>query len=187
MPRFKVVAGGQTGVDQAALHAAAALGIETGGFVLADGTDERGPIPLLKEWKLVPVTDDMWEMHRGFFMNLGIEFNADDPFQRRALMNAWDSSGTLTVLPQAVKDGTNLGIAAVNALKRPMLTFTMQEDSATARKMFCDWLRDHSIEVLNINGPRESSVPGIHEASKAIFEDLFNHAIHSIFGEKPES
>ena len=41
----KIVSGGQTGVDQAALEAAIAMGVEHGGWCPAGRRSERGRIP----------------------------------------------------------------------------------------------------------------------------------------------
>mmetsp|Transcript_10110 Transcript_10110/g.24435 ORF Transcript_10110/g.24435 Transcript_10110/m.24435 type:complete len:216 (-) Transcript_10110:79-726(-) len=170
----KVVAGGQTGVDQAALTAARELGLATGGFCPEDGSDENGPIPDLAEWHLTPLTPDVWKAHEGLFEDLGL-CSDPDKFARRTLMNALESSGTLTILPKDVLDGTNLGMEAVKALGKPQLVFTFADaaDIPAARKKFLAWLQQNNIQVLNINGPRESSVPGIYAKSKALFLGIF--------------
>jgi predicted Rossmann-fold nucleotide-binding protein len=49
----RVVSGGQTGVDQAALRAARAAGFETGGFAPQGWATEAGPAPWLAEYGLV--------------------------------------------------------------------------------------------------------------------------------------
>jgi hypothetical protein len=50
--RFRVISGGQTGVDQAALRAAKACGIETGGWVPRGWLTEDGPAPWLADYGL---------------------------------------------------------------------------------------------------------------------------------------
>ena len=93
--------------------------------------------------------------------------------------------GTVTILPQAVTDGTNLGVEAAEALGKPLLVLTLRDatDIPTAREAFMAWLQEHNIVVLNINGPRESSVPGIYAKSKVLFTDLFAAALALRAGE----
>ena len=89
--------------------------------------------------------------------------------------------GTLTILPQKVMDGTNLGIRAVEALGKPLLVFGLEDasDFLAAEERFVTWLRDHDILILNINGPRESSVPGVYAKSKDLFAHIFAAALRS--------
>ncbi|CAE7661193.1 unnamed protein product, partial [Symbiodinium necroappetens] len=90
---------------------------------------------------------------------------------------------TLTILPNDVLDGTNLGMKAVEALGKPQLLFTLAEagDIPRAREKFLTWQEQNNIQVLNINGPRESSVPGIYEKSKALFLGIFVDARSATF------
>ena len=78
-------------------------------------------------------------------------------------------------MPQEVADGTNLGMEAARALGKPLLVLALEDalNFAAAQKRFLSWLQEHDIVVLNINGPRESSVPGIHARSKKLFADIF--------------
>ena len=51
--RLKILSGGQTGVDQAALRAARAVGFETGGWARLGWETEDGPAPWLADFGLV--------------------------------------------------------------------------------------------------------------------------------------
>eukprot|EP01126_Amoeba_proteus_P011269 TRINITY_DN14523_c0_g1_i3.p1 TRINITY_DN14523_c0_g1~~TRINITY_DN14523_c0_g1_i3.p1 ORF type:complete len:168 (-),score=28.55 TRINITY_DN14523_c0_g1_i3:205-678(-) len=53
IPGFKVISGGQTGADRAALEAAREVGIRTGGTAPADYKTEKGPDHSLKDYGLV--------------------------------------------------------------------------------------------------------------------------------------
>lgn len=172
----KVVAGGQTGVDQAALAAATKLGLQTGGWCPLNCIDENGLIQKTEEWGLTQVTETIWEANRAFFESLGLHYDDEDQFARRTLMNALHSSGTVTIQPGPVKDGTNLGVEAVKALPgKPMLILSLQNEDID-RQTFLRWIAGNSVDVLNVNGPRESSSPGIGIRCLALFEDWFASA-----------
>lgn len=175
-PLERVVAGGQTGVDQAALAVAHEVGLATGGWCPPGYVDEKGPIgPLAETWHLKALPADVWEEHRGFFESLKLSFNNTDIWAQRTLMNVLDSSGTLTILPEATTDHTNLGIDATMAMKKPLLVLRSFDPHEGT---FTKWLQDNNVQVLNINGPRESSIPGINAESKVLFERLFRRALH---------
>jgi len=177
MRRFhlhKVVAGGQTGVDQAALTVATKLGLQTGGWCPSDYTDEnRSQEEQFKTWGLQPVTASLWEEHRERFQDLGVEYKDGDKWARRGLMNVLQSSGTLTILPGVVADGTNLALNAAKALGRSSMILDMCSNENN-RRVFELWIQDNTIDVLNINGPRESSHSGIYSQCIQLFEDLFS-------------
>eukprot|EP00928_Gymnodinium_smaydae_P074820 TRINITY_DN57836_c0_g1_i1.p1 TRINITY_DN57836_c0_g1~~TRINITY_DN57836_c0_g1_i1.p1 ORF type:complete len:185 (+),score=20.04 TRINITY_DN57836_c0_g1_i1:40-594(+) len=171
----KVVAGGQTGVDQAALAAATHVGLSTGGWMHRDRIDENGEIPHWKQWHLEPLTDEVWEEHRATFESLrseGLRYDEGDLNARRTMLNALHSCGTLTILLHHVADGTNLGLDVVLALGKPTLILDLK-DEASDKRTFASWLQEHHIEVLNLNGPRESSSPGINERCTNLFKDWF--------------
>ncbi|CAK9102800.1 Tudor and KH domain-containing protein, partial [Durusdinium trenchii] len=145
-----------------------------GGWCPPGYVDEKGPIgPLAETWHLKALPADVWEEHRGFFESLKLSFNNTDIWAQRTLMNVLDSSGTLTILPEATTDHTNLGIDATMAMKKPLLVLRSFDPHEGT---FTKWLQDNNVQVLNINGPRESSIPGINAESKVLFERLFRRA-----------
>lgn len=168
----RIIAGGQTGVDQAALRAATQVGLQTGGWCPLGCVDENGPIHDWEHWHLSPVTEKVWEANREQFESLGVQYNNDDLWARRTMMNALHSSGTLTILLKPVVDGTNLGMDIAKALAKPMLVLDLTS-KGDDRQQFEAWLSHHAVKVLNINGPRESSCPGIHDECLPLFEDWF--------------
>jgi len=173
----KLVAGGQTGVDQAALMAAEQIGLATGGWCPTDVSDETWPVPdLFARWKLVPVTEDVRESHQAEFRAIGLQFDDQDKWARRGLLNVLCSCGTLTILPHGVSDGTNLASAAAKALGRPMLTLRLQ-DAHTDSQALVQWFQEHAIEVLNVNGPRESSSQGIGAVCLPLFKQWLSAAL----------
>jgi hypothetical protein len=137
----RVVSGGQTGVDRAALEAARRAGVPIGGWCPAGGEAEDLPVP--------PGV-------RGLFPELR-ETLSTDPAQRTE-WNVRDSDATLVVVREdVVSPGTALTIECTEALDRPHLVVGVR-DLVTAR----DWLEGlPERTVLNVAGPRESEAPGI--------------------------
>ncbi|CAK0901336.1 unnamed protein product [Prorocentrum cordatum] len=174
---LKLVAGGQTGVDQAALAAATEVGLATGGWCPFDCSDETGPIvEKAAEWNLAPVTENMWELYGTCFRHLPLQVDGQCKWARRTLLNALHSSGTVTILPEGVVDGTHLGLAVSKALGRPYLTLDLENIDADTN-VCVQWIRENSIEVLNVNGPRESSSPGIAARCIPFFKKCFSVAM----------
>jgi hypothetical protein len=60
----RVISGGQTGADQAALRAARACGISTGGWAPRGWLTEAGPAPWLAEWGLAECPEGETEAER---------------------------------------------------------------------------------------------------------------------------
>jgi hypothetical protein len=137
----RIVSGGQTGVDRAALDTARALGITTGGWCPAGGWAE--------DLTVEPGV-------RTMFPEL-VETPEADPAQRTA-WNVRDSDATLVrVRRGATSPGTVLTIADAEDLGRSHLVADVAEVSVV--RTWLDRLPDGT--VLNVAGPRESEAPGI--------------------------
>lgn len=153
----KIVSGGQTGVDQAALLTATELGIEIGGWCPKGGLDENSVCILDTYPSLKEATTAIPE--------------------ERTMLNIRDSDGTLIIvptlpLPDKIKDGTQLTIDHAIELKRPHLIISLdkKENAADALR---EWIDENNIRVLNIGGPRESNSPGINKESSELFQEMF--------------
>ena len=137
---MRIVSGGQTGVDRAALDVAIALGIEHGGWCPAGRLAEDGSIPSRYD---LSETD-----------------SSDYPF--RTEQNVIDSDATLIVYQHRLKGGTLLTRKICERLSKPHLLVKLDRDGTdTVRR----WLSESSPQTLNIAGPRESSCPGVYQAS----------------------
>ena len=155
----KVISGGQTGVDQAALRAAKDFGLEIGGWCPPGRECEVGVIPPEFPLKETPQ-----------------ERSADAPDVPRSQRTEWnvrDSDGTLVIVANgashseaATEDrGTEWTIECAGRYKRPLLICDLSD--AEAMKRIGQWLAAHRIAILNIAGPRESTAPGIGEQTHA--------------------
>lgn len=153
----KIVSGGQTGVDQAALAMAVEAGLTIGGWCPKGGLDANGvcvlhTYPTLKQ------------------------ASTPDP-NERTMLNIDDSDGTLIVvprypLPDSIVDGTRLTINYAVQQKKPHLIISLS-NKAEAIGAILDWVDQCNIHILNIGGPRESNWPGIHNEASDLFRELF--------------
>lgn len=148
----KIVSGGQTGVDRAALDIAIELNITYGGWCPKGRLDENGIIPS----KYKNLTE-----HNRFFRC------EKDNYDARTQLNISDSDGTLILvpampLPNKIKDGTNLTITDVIYQKKPYLIINLALSFEENFIHFNKWINENNIEILNIAGPRESNSLGIY-------------------------
>jgi hypothetical protein len=134
----KVISGGQTGVDRAALDAALAAGLPCGGWCPRGRRSEAGPID-----ERYPLT----------------ETTSADP-ARRTDLNVRDSDATLIIAPAPLTGGTALTRRIAERRGRPCLV--VDPGDATAAETIRRWLHEQDIQTLNVAGPRESHHPGIH-------------------------
>lgn len=150
----RVVSGGQTGVDRAALDAARRAGLPIGGWCPADGWAEDLPHPpgLLSAYPELRPTD------------------TTDP-EVRTRWNVRDSDATLVLVRAGVTSpGTDLTAHVATELDRPHCVADV-EDVATVRT----WLAGLPAGVvLNVAGPREIEAPGIAVEATALLEALLS-------------
>ena len=144
----KIISGGQTGVDRAALDVALRHGIECGGCCPAGRLDEFGRIP-----NRYPLR----ELESG-------------GFTERTLQNVKDSDGSVIIYPGKLGGGTEQTVRFCQELQRPHELIDASRVSAEdAAKLISDFVRKHKIEILNFAGPRQSEWPkGYDYASRAL-------------------
>ena len=151
----KIMSGGQTGVDQAALRAAKDCGLEIGGWCPPGRECDGGVIPA--EFPLKETPQDRSP-------------NAPDvPRSQRSEWNVRDSDGTLAI---AAGDdaGTQWTIECAKRYQRPLLVCDVDDPAATEK--IGQWLAANSIEVLNVAGPSESNAPGIAEKAYGLLKKV---------------
>ncbi|HEU4558310.1 MAG TPA: putative molybdenum carrier protein [Longimicrobium sp.] len=146
---MKIVSGGQTGVDGAALDVALELGIAHGGWCPAGRWAEDGPI------------DPRYPLR---------ETPSADPAERTE-WNVRDSDGTLLLTAAVPSAGTELTREIARRLGRPV--FTWPADAIEDVGLFRRWMRVYRVETLNVAGPRESEAPGIYRQARRILLAYF--------------
>ena len=133
----KIVSGGQTGADRAALDWAIANGVSHGGWCPAGRRAEDGMIPNVYQLTQTP--------NRNYL--------------QRTTWNVRDSDGTLIISMRALLSGGSKATQEIAMrLGRPCLHVF---PGASSRELVCHFVSHHAIKVLNVAGPRESNEPGI--------------------------
>lgn len=140
-PLIKIVSGGQTGVDRAALDTALFLEIEHGGWCPRGRRAEDGRI------------DSVYQL---------VETDEAD-YAIRTEKNVLDSDGTLIFCQGPVSGGTKLTVKLARRHRKPHLIINLAADDAESQQLdhVVKWIREQNIQVLNVAGPRESTANGI--------------------------
>lgn len=145
----KIVSGGQTGVDRAALDAAMAYDVSVGGWCPQGRRAEDGPIPDRYPLKETP----------------------SEAYEQRTTWNVRDSDGTLIITDGTLEGGTALTMTEARQQDRPVLH--VRTTDAVPVEMIRAWGEENDVRVLNVAGPRASEVDGIYEEARALLEALF--------------
>lgn len=144
----KIISGGQTGVDRAALDVALELGVPCGGWCPKHRRAEDGRIPA--HYPLIE--------------------SATANYAERTALNARDSDGTLILAPGSLTGGTALTRSVAQRYGRPVYVVDLNQHADLSSVQ--EWITQHSIRVLNIAGPRESQQPGIHDRAVEFLKAL---------------
>jgi hypothetical protein len=147
---MRIVSGGQTGVDRAALDVALEMGMECGGWCPAGRWAEDG------------VIDARYPL---------AETPSADPAQRTE-WNVRDSDATLVLTGDGASPGTELAREVARRLGKPL--HVCAPASPAAVDAFRRWMRMHGVRTLNVAGPRESESPGIYTAARDLLRELFS-------------
>jgi hypothetical protein len=142
----KIISGGQTGVDQAALDAAISKGIGHGGWLPAGRKTEAGP--LSTRYNLVEMLSQS--------------------YRERTRKNVMEADATLIISRGQLTGGSALTAAIAAELHKPCLHVDLKSQSRSdAVTIVKRWLRENDTDVLNVAGPRASS-------DEAIYRDAYN-------------
>ncbi len=145
----KIVSGGQTGADRAALDAGIELGFPVGDYCPAGRLAEDGEIDA-----------------RYSLMELG------GGYRQRTRKNVEASHGTVIFYDSARQGGTEQTLAFCMQFHKPYKLIDISlVGCGLASKVICDFIESHDIAVLNVAGPRQSSCPAIYAYVK---EDIKN-------------
>jgi hypothetical protein len=156
-----ILSGGQTGVDRAALDAALAAGLESGGFCPKGRLAEDGPIP------------------NGYPLSETVE--SDPALRTRANIEAADATLILVMEGDRQRWGPGTQLTEYHArhLGRALHVAVLggADDGALALlealKQTRAWLATNGVRVLNVAGPRESLSPGVYRHAYAFLAQLF--------------
>ena len=144
----KIISGGQTGADRAALDVALELGLGAGGWIPRGRRAEDGKIP---------------ERYDGL-----VEADSDT-YEYRTEHNVRDSDATVVLAFGPPTGGSALTVKLARSLGKPLLTLDLDRCATEeAIDQLRTWLTDTRPRVLNVAGPRLSKEPRIREATVLI-------------------
>jgi Circularly permutated YpsA SLOG family len=148
----KIISGGQTGADQAALDAAIELGIPHGGSIPLGRKTEAGRLA------------DKYQLR---------ELDTSS-YPKRTEQNVIDSDGTLIMSYGALDSGSEYTKEMAEKHGKPWVhvdTKTMSDGSAMV--LIQSWIDRNEIKVLNVAGPRASRDPRIYSIARRILKIAF--------------
>ena len=152
----KIISGGQTGVDRAALDVAIELNIPHGGWIPMGRLTEDGPLP--EEYQLKEMSEAS--------------------YPKRTERNVMDSDGTLIISRGLPTGGTAYTIEMARKHEKPYILINPEERSEPdAPSIICSWIQKKGIEVLNVAGPRASEDSGIYRSTRNILEKIYRMGI----------
>ncbi len=139
---INIVAGGQTGVDRAALRAAEVCSLTTGGWCPPQRQAEDGALP--PRYGLLETPQDRSAL------------TSDVPRSQRTEWNVRDSEATLILSRGRITDaGTRATRRFCTHYNKPVLLQDLSDPRAAEK--VAAWMTRHDISVLNVAGPSESA------------------------------
>ena len=148
----KIISGGQTGVDRAALDSAIRLGIDHGGWIPKGRLTEDGPLP---------PNYNMTEM-------------PTDSYSERTEKNVTESDGTLIISQGTPTGGTDYTrkMALKHGKQLLHIDLALHGNLHNAASLVSSWLEMNKIETLNVAGPRASKDPTIYMKALSILSRI---------------
>jgi hypothetical protein len=148
----RVISGGQTGADHAALVAAKAAGIATGGWMPKGFRAQDGPRPEFA---------DLY----------GIQEHTSERYPPRTALNVKNSDATLRFATRWDSPGEVLTNKLCERYGKPQLEVTPGGAITTADVV--EWLIANDVRVLNVAGNTERTSPGIEAFVTAFLAEVF--------------
>ena len=152
----KIISGGQTGVDRAALDSAIALQIPHGGWCPVGRKAEDGRID--ERYGLVELVSPR--------------------YGDRTRKNVEDSDGTLILNREMMEGGTALTLIFTRNFNKPVMIIDL--DNPPEQRDIRNWLVSNEIKQCNVAGPRESKRPGIYLQAYQYLHQLLASVICSL-------
>ena len=147
----KIISGGKTGADRAALDVALKLGIPHGGWIPKDRMAEDGPLPNVYRLKETPT----------------------DSYDACSEKNTQEANGTLIIARGKLTDGTNYARRMTLKHKKQLLGIDLNLiNHYDAASLVASWIRMQNVKVLYVAGPRASEDRQIYQDVVIILEQV---------------
>ena len=149
----KIISGGQTGADRAALDVAMRWKIPHGGCIPKGRKTEDGRLP--NRYHLDEMTTDS--------------------YPARTEQNVLDSDGTLIISHGPLTGGSKYTREQARKHNRPSLHIDLDEiNTFKAAQIVYDWIIAHNLGTLNVAGPRASEDEYIYRATVQLLTTVFH-------------
>ena len=153
----KIISGGQTGADRAALDFAIEHNLPYGGWVPKGRKTEDG---------ILPETYNLQEMPTG-------------QYSKRTEKNILDSDGTLIVSHGLLTGGSALTRELTKQHRKPWIHIDLKTTPyPEAARMIREWVRRNEVKAMNVAGARGSKDPLIYQAVMELLEATLGEPNH---------
>jgi hypothetical protein len=147
--RLKIISGGQTGVDRAALDFAIRHGFEHGGWCPRGRLAEDGVIPPVYQLRETDSAE----------------------YDERTEKNVLDSDATLIVArSRELSGGTAFTKTCAEQHGCPLLVICKPDGVSPGAAALSKFLKRNKVQTLNVAGPRESQAPGLGKFVRELLE-----------------
>ena len=138
---LKLISGGQTGADRAALDYAVLVGISYGGWCPKGRRAEDGKLP--PKYRL--------------------RETSSPAYSQRTRRNVLNADATVILSKRPLVGGTALTAQICGRHGKPCLVLSPALPLAVAARRLRQFLRENRVRVLNVAGPRASSDSSVYE------------------------
>jgi hypothetical protein len=146
----KIVSGGQTGADRAALDWAIRRGLPHGGWCPKGRKAEDGIID-----------------HR-----YNLVETASEDYSQRTEWNVRDSDGTAVFsIRRELRGGSLLTVGLAARYNKPVIHLRQEDERTNHARELRSFIEEFGISVLNVAGPRASEEPGVYRFVLSVLDD----------------
>ena len=151
----KIVSGGQTGADRAALDWAIGSGIPHGGWCPKGRKAEDGALDPRYNLTETPSED----------------------YSQRTEWNVRDSDGTAVFsVHRELRGGSLLTVELAGRRNKPVIHLCAQDEGTNPAQELRSFIEGFGISVLNVAGPRESDEPGVYRFVSHVLDQALGDA-----------
>lgn len=152
----RIISGGQTGADRAALDWAIERSVPYGGWCPQGRKAEDGPLSA----------------------HYGLRETPSDKCIQRTECNVRDSDGTMIIsISSALSGGSQNTAKFADQYRKPWLHIAQTREGEHGPELLRDFVTRNRVRVLNVAGPREFSEPDVGAFVKQVLDEAFAQGI----------